>query len=109
MVRSTRVYGESSRLRNIFHEGMSSFGLDVPILTLSLPSTFRKIDVILFTKKSHSIKLFLHVGAFRVKSLSAIGTFDLYFSLLFLCACSLLSLRAHQDAEVSPLDLEHPT
>ena len=109
IVWSTRVYEESSRLWNIFLEGMSSFGMDVPILNLSLPYTFRKIHVILFKEKSHSIKFFLHVGAFRVKSLSAIGTFDLYFSLLFLCACSLLSLRAHQDAEVSPLALEHPT
>ena len=77
---NTRVYEESSRLRNIFHEGMSTFWMDVLIKILSLPCNFRKIDVILHKEKGHSIKLFLHVGSFRVKSPSAIRTFDLFFA-----------------------------
>ena len=68
VVRITKVYEESSRLRNIFHEGVSSFGLDVSIMIFSLPCTSKKIDVILLKEKSNSIKLLLHAGYFRVKS-----------------------------------------
>ena len=51
-------------------------------MIISLPNTLRKIDIIPLKEKSHFIKNFLHAGIFRVKSLLAIGTLDLLFSLV---------------------------
>ena len=82
MVRRTRVYEESSRIRNNFYEGMSSFWMDVPIMIISLPNTVRNIDIVPLKEKIHFINIFLHAGMFRGKSLPTIGTLDLLFSLV---------------------------
>ena len=74
MISSSRVYQERFGIRNNFHEGMSSFLLDVPIIIISLPNTLWKIDIVPLEGKIHFINIFLHVGIFRVKSFPEIGT-----------------------------------
>ena len=93
MVWSTRFYEESSRLRSNFHEGMSSFWLDVPIMTISLSNTLCKIDIFPLKEKSHFIKIFLHASMFRVKSLPATGTLDFFFALVSFVIVFLWAIR----------------
>ena len=51
-------------------------------MIVSLHNTLRKIDIAPPKEKSHFIKIFLHAGMFRVKSLPTIGTLDLFFALV---------------------------
>jgi len=81
MIRSSRVYEKCCGLRNSFHEGMSSFLLDVPIMIISLSNTLWNIDIVPLEEKIHLIKKFLHTGMFMVKSLPTIGTLEFFFAL----------------------------
>ena len=82
MILSSRVYEERFGLRGAFHEGMSSYLLDVPIMIIYLSNTLRKNDIVPLREKSHLIKIFLHAGMFREESRPAIGTLDFLFSLV---------------------------
>ena len=81
MVLISRFYEESFGIQNCFHEGMSSFLLDVPIMIISLSNTLRNIDIVPLEEKIHLIKKFLHAGMFMVKSLPTIGTLEFFFAL----------------------------
>ena len=63
-------------------EGMTFFMLWFPILLISPPKAFRKIDVISLKERGRFIKFLLHVGMFRVEALPAIRTLDFFLSIV---------------------------
>ena len=82
VVLSSRIYQECFGLQSDFHEGMTSFMLWFPILLISPPKYFQKIDVISLKKRGSFIKILLHVGMFRVESLPTIRKLDFLFAMV---------------------------
>ena len=65
-------------IKSAFHDGMTSFMRWFPILLISPPKYFRKIDVISLKERGFFIKIILHVGMLRVESLPAIRTLGIF-------------------------------
>ena len=61
---------------------MTSFMLWFPILLISPPKYFQKIDVIYLKERGSFIKLLLHAGMFRVEALPAIRTLDFFLAMV---------------------------
>ena len=61
---------------------MTFFMLWFPILLISPPNAFWKIDVIPLKERGCFIKLSLHVGMFRVEALPIIRTLDFFLAMV---------------------------
>ena len=56
--------------------------LGFPILLISSPKDFQKIDVISLNERGSFIKFLFHVGMFRVEALLAIRTLDFFLAMV---------------------------
>ena len=99
VVRSSRIYQECFGIWSAFHEGMTSFMLWFLILLISPLKYFRKIDVIYLKERGSFIKIFLHAGMFRVKTLPAVITPNFFHSDCALFLCTSLSQKIHHAAD----------
>ena len=82
VVQSSRIYQECLGLRSGCREGMTSFMLWFPILLISPPKYFQRIDVIFLKNRSRFIKFIFHVGMFMVEALPVVWTLDFFLSMM---------------------------
>ena len=59
-------------IKSACHEGMTSFMLWFPILLISPPKAFQKIDVISLKERGSFINILLHAGMFKVEAFPAV-------------------------------------
>ena len=82
VIRIYRIYQNNFGIRSSCHESMTSFMLWFPMLWISPPKAFQKIDVISLKERGSFIKLLLHVGICRVEALPTVWTLDFFLPIV---------------------------